>query len=112
MTTTGTHSIANEYGLVDIGMAILTCECGKTFSTLFTSEPIAAASRNIADHAEHAAFMSEMDANRAIDDLAHPDCTRCTDLKESAVIHARAMGSIGCTYTDTGHSCTARRADR
>lgn len=43
-------------------MAILTYECGKTFSTLFLSEPVAVA-RNIADYAEHAAFMSEMAAN-------------------------------------------------
>lgn len=111
MTTTGTHAIASEYGLIDIGLAILTCECGKTFSTLFTSEPIAAASRNIADHAEHAAFMHEMDTNWRTDDLAHPHCTACADLKASAVIQARVMGSIGCTFTDSGHSCTARRAD-
>ena len=55
--------------------------------------------------------MHEMDANWIITEAAHADCTDCTELKKPAVTHARAMGSIGCTYTERGHSCTAHRAD-
>lgn len=108
MTTT--HGIDFRHGLVDISMSILGCECGESFSTV-SSDLIAADARNAAEHAVHADFMAEMDANWTITEAAHPDCTDCAELKKPAVTHARAMGSIGCTYTDRGHSCTANRAD-
>lgn len=111
---TATHEIAREYaepieGLYPINeMLTVECTCGEEMST-FCVDRAATSKALAAEHASHAASMRETDNAWTITKSAHPDCTDCTGLKESAVIHARVTGSIGATYTTNDHSCTVAR---
>lgn len=108
------HFIAREYtepigGLAPISeILIVECTCGEEMST-YCIDRAASAKALAAEHASHAASMHETETKWTITESLHPDCTGCAALKESAVIHARAIGSIGATYTANDHSCTVTR---
>lgn len=111
---TATHEIAREYaepieGLHPINeMLTVECTCGEELST-FCVDRAATSKALAAEHASHAASKRETENAWTITKSAHPDCTDCAGLKESAVIHARVTGSIGATYTTNDHSCTVAR---
>lgn len=111
---TAAHEVAREYaepieGLGPIAEILtLECTCGEEMSTYCTDRPTSSGAL-AAEHAAHVASILETETAWTITKTTHPDCTDCTTLKESAVIHARATGSIGCTYTTNDHSCTVAR---
>lgn len=114
---TAAHEVAREYaepieGLGPIAEILtLECTCGEEMSTYCTDRPTSSGAL-AAEHAAHVASILETETAWTITKTTHPDCTDCTTLKESAVIHARATGSIGCTYTTNDHSCTVARKQK